>query len=87
MTCITCRLCTMQLPCPAHITAQVYYREAVGAFVVFDLTRAPTYNAAAQWKADLDQKVFLPSGEKIPVILLANKVCMDCTTLPDSSPS
>ncbi len=52
----------------------VYYREAVGCIIVFDVTRASTFNAVSKWKADLDEKVQLPDGNRIPCILLANKV-------------
>ena len=54
---------------------QVYYKEAVGAFIVFDVTRASTFEAVQKWKNDLDSKVMLPNGSPIPVVLLANKVC------------
>lgn len=36
---------------------RVYYKEAVGAFIVFDVTRVGTFDAVAKWKADLDSKV------------------------------
>ncbi|OCT79933.1 ras-related protein Rab-32 [Xenopus laevis] len=52
---------------------RVYYKEAVGAFVVFDVTRGSTFEAITKWKSDLDSKVFLPSGGTIPAVLLANK--------------
>ncbi|CAG7836215.1 unnamed protein product [Allacma fusca] len=52
---------------------RVYYKEAVGAFVVFDVTRAATLEAVPKWKADLDAKVVLPDGRPIPTVLLANK--------------
>ncbi|CAB4038157.1 Ras-related Rab-32, partial, partial [Paramuricea clavata] len=52
---------------------KVYYKEAVAAFVVFDVTRATTYEAVEIWKSDLDSKVFLPNGSPIPAVLLANK--------------
>lgn len=52
---------------------RVYYKEAVGAFIVFDLTRASTFDAVAKWKNDLDNKVQLPDGRLIPCVLLANK--------------
>ena len=58
-----------------HTHTQVYYKEAVGAFVVFDVTRLSTFEAVQMWKADLDNKVLLPNGKPIPAILLANKVC------------
>lgn len=59
-----------------HIHTQVYYKEAVGAFVVFDVTRLSTFEAVQMWKADLDNKVLLPNGKPIPAILLANKVTL-----------
>ncbi|MGH0146191.1 UNVERIFIED_CONTAM: hypothetical protein FKN15_007929 [Acipenser sinensis] len=52
---------------------RVYYKEAVGAFVVFDVTRGSTFEAVSKWKHDLDSKVKLPNGGPIPVVLLANK--------------
>ncbi|XP_072029951.1 ras-related protein Rab-38-like isoform X1 [Amphiura filiformis] len=52
---------------------RVYYKEAVGAFIVFDVTRVSTFEAVAKWKHDLDSKVQLPNGSSIPVVLLANK--------------
>jgi len=54
---------------------RVYYKEAVGVFVVFDVTRIATFEAAAKWKADIDSKVRVGVEEKpIPVVLLANKI-------------
>ncbi|CRL08436.1 CLUMA_CG021414, isoform A [Clunio marinus] len=52
---------------------RVYYKEAVGAFIVFDVTRSATFDAVIKWKQDLDSKVQLPDGSPIPCILLANK--------------
>lgn len=52
---------------------RVYYKEAVGAFIVFDVTRTGTFDAVVKWKQDLDSKV-LADGEAIPCVLLANKV-------------
>eukprot|EP01124_Arcella_intermedia_P034378 TRINITY_DN8511_c0_g1_i1.p1 TRINITY_DN8511_c0_g1~~TRINITY_DN8511_c0_g1_i1.p1 ORF type:complete len:231 (-),score=30.52 TRINITY_DN8511_c0_g1_i1:56-715(-) len=54
---------------------RVYYKEAVGAFVVFDVTRHSTYEAVKKWKSDIDSKVAIPnSTQPIPVVLLANKI-------------
>jgi len=53
---------------------RVYYKDAVGAFLVFDVTRSATFDAVLKWKSDLDAKVTLPDGRPIPVVLLANKV-------------
>ncbi|CAG5929558.1 unnamed protein product [Menidia menidia] len=52
---------------------RVYYREAVGALVVFDMTRLSTFQAVLKWKGDLDSKVALSNGRPVPVVLLANK--------------
>lgn len=59
---------------------RVYYKEALGAFVVYDVTRPQTFEGVRKWKADLDSKVSLPEawgGGHIPVVLLANKVGTD----------
>uniref|UniRef100_A0A8C6WQ88 Ras-related protein Rab n=1 Tax=Neogobius melanostomus TaxID=47308 RepID=A0A8C6WQ88_9GOBI len=61
---------------------RVYYREAVGAMVVFDVTRASTFEAVLKWKDDLDSKVTLNHGRPVPVVLLANK----SDQLPSHSP-
>jgi Ras-related protein Rab-32 len=53
---------------------RVYYKEAVGAFLVFDVSRPQTFDALLKWKHDLDTKVCLPDGSAIPCLLLANKV-------------
>jgi hypothetical protein len=53
---------------------RVYYKEAAGAIVVFDVTRAATFDGALKWKADLDQKLALLDGRPIPALLIANKV-------------
>lgn len=29
----------------------------------------------SEWKSDLDSKVTLPDGRRLPVVLVANKVC------------
>lgn len=52
---------------------RVYYREAVGAFIVFDVSRASTFEAVSKWKNDLDSKVRLQNGRPVPAVLLANK--------------
>jgi len=54
---------------------RVYYKAASGAFVVFDVTRPRTFEAAIRWKQDLDDK---SSDGPIPIFLLANKVDL-CT--------
>jgi len=51
---------------------RVYYKEVLGAFIVFDVTRLKTYEAVKIWKSDIDTKV----TNTIPVVLLANKIDM-----------
>ncbi|UYV81709.1 RAB32 [Cordylochernes scorpioides] len=55
---------------------RVYYKEAVGAFIVFDVTRPQTFEAALKWKLDLDSKVHLADGSPVPTVLLGNKCDM-----------
>ena len=74
---------------------RVYYKEAVGCFIVFDVTRASTFEAVQKWKNDLDSKVQLPNGSNVPCVLLANKVltmalnnkvvCVKCLSYPTGS--
>lgn len=52
---------------------RVYYKDAVGAFLVFDANRPKTFDSVLKWKADLDSKVSLSDGSHIPCLLLANK--------------
>lgn len=52
---------------------RVYYREAVGAFIVFDVTRPSTFEAVSKWKEDLDSKLILSNGQSVATVLLANK--------------
>uniref|UniRef100_A0A452T899 RAB32, member RAS oncogene family n=1 Tax=Ursus maritimus TaxID=29073 RepID=A0A452T899_URSMA len=52
---------------------RVYYKEAVGAFIVFDISRGSTFEAVLKWKSDLDGKVRLANGSLMPAVLLANK--------------
>ncbi|XP_042637229.1 ras-related protein Rab-32 [Orycteropus afer afer] len=52
---------------------RVYYKDAVGAFIVFDISRGSTFEAVLKWKTDLDSKIHLPNGSPIPAVLLANK--------------
>ena len=56
--------------------SRVYYKGAMGALVVFDITNSSTLEAASEWKQDLDSKVCLDSGRPVPAVLLANKCDM-----------
>ena len=61
---------------------RVYYKEAVGAIVAFDVTRVQTFEGVAKWKTDIDSKVFLPQDDApIPCVLIANKCDLTPTYL------
>ncbi|XP_011402725.1 PREDICTED: ras-related protein Rab-32-like isoform X2 [Amphimedon queenslandica] len=62
-----------------HMT-RVYYKYAIAAIIVFDLTRQPTFDAVQKWLDDVRQKVVLENDEPVPVLLLANKCDLDNTT-------
>jgi len=53
--------------------SRIFYTHAVAAIIVYDLFQRDSFESAAKWKKDIDQKVFLPSGAPIPVLLLGNK--------------
>ena len=53
---------------------RAYYANAYAAMIVFDLSRKSTLEAVAKWKEDVESKVTLSNGDKIPCVLLANKV-------------
>eukprot|EP01121_Diplochlamys_sp_Union-15-3_P004029 TRINITY_DN1399_c0_g1_i2.p1 TRINITY_DN1399_c0_g1~~TRINITY_DN1399_c0_g1_i2.p1 ORF type:complete len:143 (+),score=27.21 TRINITY_DN1399_c0_g1_i2:50-478(+) len=54
---------------------RVFYKEAVAALIVFDVTRPITFDSVMKWKSDIDSKVTVEgTGKPIPVILCANKV-------------
>jgi Ras-related protein Rab-32 len=53
---------------------RVYYKDAIGCFIVCDVTRKSTLEGAKLWKADFDRKVTVIGGSPVPCVLLANKV-------------
>ena len=53
---------------------RVYYRDARGCVIMFDLSSRASLASVAKWKRDLDSKCALPTGENVPCLLLANKV-------------
>jgi len=52
---------------------RMYYKYAIAAIIVFDLSRPATFDAVTQWRDDLNSKVTLANGQPIPILLLANK--------------
>mmetsp|Transcript_50036 Transcript_50036/g.117846 ORF Transcript_50036/g.117846 Transcript_50036/m.117846 type:complete len:262 (+) Transcript_50036:107-892(+) len=57
----------------AGTMTRVYFRDATAAIVVFDVTRVKTLESVQEWKRDIDSKLSLPGGRRIPAVLLANK--------------
>ena len=52
----------------------VYYQEAVGSLLVFDIMRKQTLEFAKEWKKDIDSKVFTSEDKPIPCLLIGNKI-------------
>eukprot|EP01051_Picozoa_sp_SAG22_P012921 SAG22_NODE_1392_length_4514_cov_4.559909_1_plen_246_part_00 len=58
---------------------KAYYREAVGAIVVYDVTKARSFASVKRWKRELDENVAalsgLPPGSDfaLPAVLVGNK--------------
>lgn len=45
----------------------------MAAALVFDVSRAATFQSVRKWLSDLREKITLPDGSNIPIVLLANK--------------
>ncbi|XP_015919072.1 ras-related protein Rab-7L1 [Parasteatoda tepidariorum] len=52
---------------------RVYYKDAQGCIVMFDLNKRSTFLSAMKWKKDVDAKCHLSDGSLLPSILLGNK--------------
>lgn len=53
---------------------RVYYKDAHGCVIMFDLANKNSFVNTLKWKRDVDSKCTLPDGSPIPCMLLANKV-------------
>ena len=57
------------------IHAKAYYNRATAAFLVCDISKwRAVEEGIIKWKADIDSKVQLSTGQPIPTVLIANKV-------------
>lgn len=52
---------------------RVYYKDAQGCIIMFDLTNRSSFLNTLKWKKDVDSKCTLDDGSPIPCMLLANK--------------
>ncbi|XP_033219860.1 ras-related protein Rab-32-like [Belonocnema kinseyi] len=62
---------------------RVYYKYAVAAALVFDISRASTFQSVKKWLSDLREKITLPDGSNIPIVLLANKCDIQQVAIPN----
>jgi len=53
---------------------KVYYRNATAAVIVYDMTEPKTFDTVDNWRKDLQEKLDDHAGERIPILLLGNKV-------------
>lgn len=53
--------------------SRVYYKDALGALLVYDISQPDSFQNVIKWKKEIDTKVELPNQKSLPVILCANK--------------
>lgn len=58
-----------------NMIPSVYYRDAVGALLVYDVTNSQSLKSLEQWWKNACAIVMKKNGQPIPAVLLANKVC------------
>ncbi|XP_072031718.1 ras-related protein Rab-32B-like [Amphiura filiformis] len=66
-----------------HMT-RVYYKYAIAAIIVFDLSRPATFDSVLKWFTDVNQKVMLANEQPVPILLLANKCDLEETAIDSS---
>lgn len=61
---------------------RVFFREAVACIITYEVELPSSFESSESWKEDLDAKVRLPNGDRIPTVLLGNKKDRDVTCEP-----
>ena len=57
--------------------AQMYYKNAIGACVVFDVTSRDSFEKCQQWVKELNEK----AGADIRIVIVGNKIDLDDHTV------
>lgn len=52
---------------------RLFYKNALGCFLVYDLSKPESLNNIIKWIEEINSKVTLPSGKKLPILLVGNK--------------
>lgn len=55
---------------------RVYYKDAHGCVIMFDLSNKNSFLNTLKWKKDVDAKCTQSDGSPIPCMLLGNKVML-----------
>ena len=63
----------------------MYYRNSHAAFIVCDNTKPDTLANVVKWKNQIGEKILLPNGKPLPVILLVNKCDLTENALSDEA--
>ncbi|XP_071962955.1 ras-related protein Rab-32B-like [Antedon mediterranea] len=67
-----------------HMT-RVYYKYAIAAIIVYDLSRPATFESVLKWYTDVNQKVMLANEQPVPILLIANKSDLHTSPLDEAS--
>ena len=65
---------TLEMEKHSNTIPSVYYRGAVGALLIYDVTTPQSLDSLQQWWKTACSIIMKKDGEPIPAVLLANKV-------------
>ena len=55
-------------------TSKIFTKDSHGALIVCDVTNPSTLEATAKWKKSIDENAKFVDGEKLPCVLIENKI-------------